>query len=47
MTPDNKIHVFFNRSKSTSRWIRVKLEGVKNLKMAQDVKSKLSTTTDR
>jgi tetratricopeptide (TPR) repeat protein len=33
---DGRIHLQVYRSKSTRRWIRVQLEGVKSLKLAQD-----------
>ncbi len=34
--PDGKVHVMLNRTVSPSRWIRVRLTGVKSLKLAQD-----------
>ena len=33
---DGKIHVELNRSRASSHWIRVRLEGIKSLKLAQD-----------
>ena len=34
--PDGKLQVRMNRTRSTGRWIRIRLEGVKSLKLAQD-----------
>jgi tetratricopeptide (TPR) repeat protein len=34
--PDGRVQVSFNRTKSTRHWIRVRLEGVKSLKLAED-----------
>jgi tetratricopeptide (TPR) repeat protein len=36
IAPDGKVHVSLNRSPSGSHWIRVRLEGLKSLKLAQD-----------
>jgi Tfp pilus assembly protein PilF len=42
---DGKIHVVFNKTKSPSRWVRVKLEGVKNLKLAQDAEVEIKSAS--
>jgi tetratricopeptide (TPR) repeat protein len=36
ITADGKVHVSLNRSRGNERWIRVRLQGVKSLKLAQD-----------
>jgi hypothetical protein len=36
VAPDGKVHVSLNRAPSDSHWIRVRLEGIKSLKLAQD-----------
>jgi tetratricopeptide (TPR) repeat protein len=33
---DGKVRVLFNRSRSATHWIRIRLQGVKSLKLAQD-----------
>ncbi len=42
---DGKIHVAFNRSRASSHWIRVRLEGIKNLKLAQDAEVEIKAGT--
>lgn len=36
IAPDGKVHVLLNKSRSGDQWIRVRLEGIKSLKLAQD-----------
>ena len=36
IAPDGKLHVLLNRSRSDQHWIRVRLEGIKSPKLAQD-----------
>jgi tetratricopeptide (TPR) repeat protein len=36
ITPDGRVHVGFDRTQTQRRWLRVRLEGVKSLKLAQD-----------
>lgn len=36
ISQDGKLHVRMNRTRSAGRWIRIRLEGVKSLKLAQD-----------
>jgi hypothetical protein len=45
IAPDGKIHVAFNRSRASSHWIRVRLEGIKNLKLAQDAEVEIKAGT--
>ena len=36
IAPDGRIHLSLNRSRASSHWIRVRLQGIKSLKLAQD-----------
>jgi tetratricopeptide (TPR) repeat protein len=36
IAPDGRVHLSLNRTPSSHRWIRVSLEGIKSLKLAQD-----------
>ncbi|MSV31416.1 MAG: tetratricopeptide repeat protein [Bryobacterales bacterium] len=36
ISADGKLHVRMNRTRPASRWIRIRLEGVKSLRLAQD-----------
>jgi tetratricopeptide (TPR) repeat protein len=45
ISPDGKVHVAFNRSRASSHWIRVRLEGVKSLKLAQDAEVEIKAGT--
>jgi tetratricopeptide (TPR) repeat protein len=36
IAPDGKLHVSLSRTRSARHWIRVRLEGIKSLKLAQD-----------
>jgi tetratricopeptide (TPR) repeat protein len=42
---DGKIHVAMNRSANSPHWIRVRLEGVKSLKLAQDAQVEIKAGT--
>ncbi|HLX45520.1 MAG TPA: tetratricopeptide repeat protein [Bryobacteraceae bacterium] len=43
--PDGRVQVSFNRSQSNRRWIRVRLEGVKSLKLAEDAEVEVKAGT--
>jgi tetratricopeptide (TPR) repeat protein len=43
--PDGKVQISFNRTHSTRRWIRVRLEGVKSLKLAEDAEVEVKAGT--
>jgi tetratricopeptide (TPR) repeat protein len=45
IAPDGKIHLALNRSRGPSHWIRVRLEGIKNLKLAQDAEVEIKAGT--
>ena len=40
-----KVHVALNRSRTTAHWIRVRLQGVKSLKLAQDAEIEIKAGT--
>ena len=42
---DGKIHLALNRSRGPSHWIRVRLEGIKSLKLAQDAEVEIKAGT--
>jgi tetratricopeptide (TPR) repeat protein len=42
---DGKAHVRLNRSRTTAHWIRVRLQGVKSLKLAQDAEVEIKAAT--
>jgi tetratricopeptide (TPR) repeat protein len=45
IAPDGKIHLSLNRSRASSHWIRVRLEGIKSLKLAQDAEVEIKAGT--
>jgi tetratricopeptide (TPR) repeat protein len=45
IAPDGKIHLALNRSRVAPHWIRVRLEGVKSLKLAQDAEVEIKAGT--
>jgi tetratricopeptide (TPR) repeat protein len=45
IAPDGKIHLALNRSRVAPHWIRVRLEGVKSLKLAQDAEVEVKAGT--
>jgi hypothetical protein len=45
IAPDGKIHLALNRSRGPSHWIRVRLEGIKNLKLAEDAEVEIKAGT--
>jgi tetratricopeptide (TPR) repeat protein len=45
IAPDGKIHLALNRSRISPHWIRVRLEGVKSLKLAQDAEVEVKAGT--
>ena len=45
IAPDGKIHLALNRSRGPSHWIRVRLEGIKSLKLAQDAEVEIKAGT--
>jgi len=45
IAPDGRIHLALNRSRASSHWIRVRLEGIKSLKLAQDAEVEIKAGT--
>ena len=45
IAPDGKIHLALNRSRASSHWIRVRLEGIKSLKLAEDAEVEIKAGT--
>jgi tetratricopeptide (TPR) repeat protein len=45
IAPDGKIHLALNRSRASSHWIRVRLAGIKSLKLAQDAEVEIKAGT--
>jgi tetratricopeptide (TPR) repeat protein len=45
ISADGKVHLLLNRARQTSRWISVRLEGVKSLKLAQDAEVEIKAGT--
>jgi tetratricopeptide (TPR) repeat protein len=45
ISEDGKIHVLLDRSRSTRNWIRIGLQGVKSLKLAQDAEVEIKAGT--
>jgi tetratricopeptide (TPR) repeat protein len=45
IAPDGKIHLALNRSRASSHWIRVRLEGIKSLKLAQGAEVEIKAGT--
>jgi len=45
ISSDGRIHVGLNRSRASTHWIRVRLQGVKSLKLAQDAEVEIKAGT--
>ena len=45
IAPDGKLHLALNRSRVSSHWIRVRLQGIKSLKLAQDAEVEIKSGT--
>ncbi|MDR3700197.1 MAG: tetratricopeptide repeat protein [Candidatus Sulfopaludibacter sp.] len=45
IAPDGKLHIGLNRSRGASHWIRVRLQGIKSLKLAQDAEVEIKAGT--
>ncbi len=45
VSPDGKVHLLRNQTRSDRRWIRVQLTGVKSLKLAQDAQVEIKAGT--
>ena len=45
IAPDGTVHLLWNRTRSSARWISVRLEGIKSLKLAQDAEVEIKAGT--
>jgi len=45
IAPDGKVHVAFDRSRGNRRWMRIRLEGVKSPKLAEDAEVEIKAGT--
>ena len=45
IAPDGRVHLSLNRGRASSHWIRVRLEGIKSLKLAQDAEVEIKAGT--